>query len=211
MTELLVQVGTEEQIPPGGRVVEHPAWPVLKDAVERIRPWQSKDGSIINRSCSGAYFAPRVVATAAHCLDADPERGQQVLQVLAYFGDDFATDFAQLPSFGVTYQVPAPGTPSNWAAADSFETHPKWDRQLIHPDLGAVYLDRKLPFDPLPLARFPLDSSWRNREVTISGWGANVATGPTTATGGRVQRTGRTRLLGSPSAADSSVCWVLRK
>ncbi|MEZ3180849.1 hypothetical protein KYY02_19785 [Streptomyces pimonensis] len=46
MTEVLVQVGTEGQVPSGIRVVEHPAWPVLKDAVERIRPWQSKDGSI---------------------------------------------------------------------------------------------------------------------------------------------------------------------
>ncbi|WP_405970310.1 DUF6421 family protein [Streptomyces sp. NBC_00988] len=46
MTEILVQVGFEERLPPVTRVVEHPAWPVLKDAVERIRPWQSKDGSI---------------------------------------------------------------------------------------------------------------------------------------------------------------------
>ncbi|MEU2772616.1 DUF6421 family protein [Streptomyces sp. NPDC007162] len=46
MTEVLVQVGSEEQVPPVTRVVEHPAWPVLKNAVERIRPWQSKDGSI---------------------------------------------------------------------------------------------------------------------------------------------------------------------
>ncbi|MET8130702.1 MULTISPECIES: DUF6421 family protein [unclassified Streptomyces] len=46
MTEVLVQVGTEERVPPVARVVEHPAWPVLKDAVEEIRPWQSKDGSI---------------------------------------------------------------------------------------------------------------------------------------------------------------------
>src|SRR3954471_4938606 len=46
MTEILVQVGVEEQVPPATRVVEHPAWPVLKDAVEQIRPWQSKDGSI---------------------------------------------------------------------------------------------------------------------------------------------------------------------
>ncbi|WP_037908220.1 DUF6421 family protein, partial [Streptomyces sp. TOR3209] len=46
MTEILVQVGAEENVPPASRVVEHPAWPVLKDAVERIRPWQSKDGSI---------------------------------------------------------------------------------------------------------------------------------------------------------------------
>ncbi|WP_407554214.1 DUF6421 family protein [Streptomyces sp. Pv4-95] len=44
MTEILSPVGV-----PGGtaaRVVEHPAWPALKDAVETIRPWQSKDGSI---------------------------------------------------------------------------------------------------------------------------------------------------------------------
>ncbi|MER5665656.1 DUF6421 family protein [Streptomyces mirabilis] len=46
MTEILVPVGVEERVPPVGRVVEHPAWPVLKDAVEEIRPWQSKDGSI---------------------------------------------------------------------------------------------------------------------------------------------------------------------
>ncbi|MET9031779.1 DUF6421 family protein [Streptomyces mirabilis] len=46
MTEILVPVGVEERVPPVGRVVEHPAWPVLKDAVEQIRPWQSKDGSI---------------------------------------------------------------------------------------------------------------------------------------------------------------------
>lgn len=46
MTEMLVQVGVEDRIPPVARVVEHPAWPVLKDAVEEIRPWQSKDGSI---------------------------------------------------------------------------------------------------------------------------------------------------------------------
>ena len=46
MTELLVQQAAGERIPSSTRVVEHPAWPVLKDAVERIRPWQSKDGSI---------------------------------------------------------------------------------------------------------------------------------------------------------------------
>ncbi|MDV9176057.1 DUF6421 family protein [Streptomyces sp. W16] len=46
MTEILVQVGFEERVRPAARVVEHPAWPVLKDAVERIRPWQAKDGSI---------------------------------------------------------------------------------------------------------------------------------------------------------------------
>jgi hypothetical protein len=46
MTEILVQQAAGERNPSVTRVVEHPAWPVLKDAVERIRPWQSKDGSI---------------------------------------------------------------------------------------------------------------------------------------------------------------------
>jgi hypothetical protein len=31
---------------PAARVVEHPAWPLLKEAVESLRPWQAKDGSI---------------------------------------------------------------------------------------------------------------------------------------------------------------------
>ena len=46
MTEILVQVGSGEQIPPLGRVVDHSAWSALKDAVERIRSWQAGDGSI---------------------------------------------------------------------------------------------------------------------------------------------------------------------
>jgi len=43
MTEILVQAASGEQVPPASRVVEHPAWAVLKNAVEQIRPWQAKD------------------------------------------------------------------------------------------------------------------------------------------------------------------------
>ncbi|GAA1376521.1 DUF6421 family protein [Streptomyces beijiangensis] len=46
MTEILVQDMTAGGISADRRVVEHPAWPELKGAVEEIRPWQSKDGSI---------------------------------------------------------------------------------------------------------------------------------------------------------------------
>ncbi|MFE2600292.1 DUF6421 family protein [Streptomyces sp. NPDC059396] len=51
MTEILAQdaaSGTSRAAGAVGasRVVEHPAWPRLKNAVEEIRPWQSKDGSI---------------------------------------------------------------------------------------------------------------------------------------------------------------------
>ncbi|WP_455359170.1 DUF6421 family protein [Streptomyces sp. SYSU K21746] len=46
MTEILVQDRPGGSIATDERVVDHPAWPVLKTAVEEIRPWQSKDGSI---------------------------------------------------------------------------------------------------------------------------------------------------------------------
>ena len=159
-------------------------------------------GTLSRRTCSGAYFAPRVVATAAHCLDGDPARAEQVVEVLAYYGDDFAADQGELVPFGAGFKVPAPGQPSHFAKADSFEKHPTWNRNLLSPDLGVVYLDRKLPFDPLPLARFRLDRAWEGRPATISGWGGDQAPTPTTTSGARVQRTGSTKIVGSPTAAD---------
>jgi hypothetical protein len=154
-------------------------------------------GQLVIRTCSGSYFAPRVVMTAAHCL-----QGVFSGQLFVYWGDNFAQDVAQLTTVNGMLVPPPVGQPSFWAQADSFETHPLYDPNLNHPDMGAVYLDRKPPFDPLPLGRFRLDDSWINRQVTISGWGGDVATSGTTATGSRVQRTGVTRILGSPTAAD---------
>lgn len=46
MTEILVQDDAGGSIPSVARVVDDPGWPMLKDAVETIRPWQSPDGSI---------------------------------------------------------------------------------------------------------------------------------------------------------------------
>ncbi|MET9467823.1 DUF6421 family protein [Streptomyces sp. NPDC006544] len=46
MTETLVPGIGGAVITAGARVVDHPAWPELKAAVEEIRPWQSADGSI---------------------------------------------------------------------------------------------------------------------------------------------------------------------
>ncbi|MGW4975647.1 DUF6421 family protein [Streptomyces mirabilis] len=71
MTEILVSVGVEEWVPPVGRVVEHPAWPVLKDAVEEIRPWQSKDGSIDFEAegAPGTADADRAVGRAMDAIE----------------------------------------------------------------------------------------------------------------------------------------------
>jgi hypothetical protein len=155
-------------------------------------------GRFITRTCSGSYFAPRVVMTAAHCLE-----NIFFDQVFVYWGDNFAADVSQLTTTPTGFLAPPPvGQPSFWAKADSFEKHPSWDPTLDHPDMGAIYLDRKPPFDPLPLGRFRLDNSWVGRQVTITGWGGDVATSGTTTSGSRVQRTGLTHILGTPTAAD---------
>ncbi|MFF7178687.1 DUF6421 family protein [Streptomyces sp. NPDC008121] len=46
MTEILVQDVTGGGISTSAPVIDHPAWPELKKAVEEIRPWQRADGSI---------------------------------------------------------------------------------------------------------------------------------------------------------------------
>jgi hypothetical protein len=46
MAEVLSPVAASVGILSGERIVEQPAWATLKGAVEEIRPWQSKDGSI---------------------------------------------------------------------------------------------------------------------------------------------------------------------
>ena len=152
------------------------------------------NGALGTRTCSGTYFAPRVVMTAAHCFP-----NIFAGQLFVYFGDNFEADVGQLVEGPNGLEPPPPGTPSFWAKADSYEGHPSYVPEQHYPDIGVVYLDRKLPFDPLPLLRTPVEA---NRTVTISGWGANSAPTPTTGAGGRVQRTGTSKTLGSPTAGD---------
>jgi hypothetical protein len=142
------------------------------------------------RTCSGSYYAPRVVVTAAHCL-------VNAIDVFVYWGNNFATDIAELTPSGATFLTPPAG--SHWAKADSFQIHPSYDSNLNSADLGAVFLDRKPPYDPLPLYRSKVNA---NVPVTVTGWGANSTPTPVTGAGAQVQRTGRTVTLGTPTAAD---------
>lgn len=166
----------------------------LKQVVMISARVSAPDGSVSTRTCSGVYFASRVVATAAHCLDGVAGR-----QLFVYYGTNYAADAGQLVEGPNGLEPPAPGQPSAWAQADSFESHPSYNPSQIYPDIAVVYLDRKLPFEPLKLSRTQLAAS---RSVLISGWGANSAPTATSGTGAQVQRTGLTRTLGSPTAAD---------
>ncbi|MFD8516840.1 DUF6421 family protein [Streptomyces antimycoticus] len=69
MTEILSSPIAEGGVLPAERVVEHPAWPTLKDAVETFRPWQSKDGSI-DFDAEGAPTRETAAATIARVIEA---------------------------------------------------------------------------------------------------------------------------------------------
>jgi V8-like Glu-specific endopeptidase len=156
-------------------------------------------------TCSGTLFAPRVVLTAGHCLPSDAIPGR----VFAYSGADLATD---LP---LRYNIPAPGQPSAWAKADSWEAHPSYSAQTQDADIAVVYLDRQpmavdpnthqlKTVDPLPLNRTNVGASFLNTKGTLVGWGASLALSADiqTNTGGGVKRTGTATILGTPTLAD---------
>ncbi|MDT9687482.1 DUF6421 family protein [Streptomyces sp. P9(2023)] len=69
MTEILVQDATGGGITAAAPVIEHPAWPELRNAVEELRPWQSKDGSI-DFDAEGAPSADHARATVERIVTA---------------------------------------------------------------------------------------------------------------------------------------------
>jgi hypothetical protein len=153
--------------------------------------FQTGDGFF--QFCSGSYFAPRVVLTAAHCIPP-----QFVARTSVYFGTNLEADIDQV------FDIPPPGQPSAWAKADSWQAHPDFARNPYDADLAVVYLDRNLPFDPLPLFRNRLNASWTNRVATLVGWGANRALSEDTSEneGFGTKRTGTARIIGTPTLAD---------
>ncbi|MFI8103357.1 DUF6421 family protein [Streptomyces sp. NPDC086023] len=83
MTETLVQGAGGGVITAGMRVVDHPAWPVLKAAVEEIRPWQSKDGSI-DFEADGAPSRATAEATVDRVIGAVEEISPLLPHTAAY-------------------------------------------------------------------------------------------------------------------------------
>ena len=142
--------------------------------------------------CSGTYFDERMVVTAGHCMRADAIPNQ----TFVYFGKDFANDKLALP------EIPDPGKRSVWARAETSGAHPEYDPNLHHPDLAVLFLDRKLPFDPIPLDRHRLTS--RDKVGTAIGWGGSKALTPdiSQVEGAGIKRSADLKILGSPTEAD---------
>jgi hypothetical protein len=142
--------------------------------------------------CTGTYFAPRVVVTAAHCLVPGMITGQSFV----YYGDDYLTDVNSLPA------IPDPGQPSVWARAETIVAHPDYDASIHYPDLALLYLDRELPFDPIPLLRAPVTAADQKGEIV--GWGGSKALTAdiTQVEGAGIKRSAKVKLLGSPTDAD---------
>lgn len=145
--------------------------------------------------CTGTYYAPRVVVTAAHCIP------DNIYQMFVYYGDNYEQDFSELTVApdGFGYVPPPIGSPSHWSQADSWQVNPAYDANLNSADMAVVFLDRKPPFDPIPLYRNRVNA---NVPVKITGWGSNSAPTPVTGAGSGVQRSGNTITMGSPTAAD---------
>lgn len=142
--------------------------------------------------CTGTYIAPRVVVTAAHCMRSDqiPDEG------FVYFGKDYLNDVNDLPN------IPAPGKRSDWARIETSVVNSSYSATVNYPDLSVLFLDRDLPFDPIPLDRRRISD--RTDLGEIAGWGANKADTPdlSQVEGYGIKRSAFVKVLGSPTAAD---------
>ncbi len=177
-------VGTAESAIVGGSVETGRKYVVM------IEGWRY-DGRVTR--CSGTYFAPRVVLTAASCLSDMLVPNN----LFVYYGSNYETDVAQLPD------IPAPGLASVWARADSWERHCTFNSTTNDGNVGVIYLDRKLPFDPLPLYRNNIDSSFVGKKTTVLGWGADAALSADISlhSGLGVKRTATMTISGTPSSS----------
>jgi hypothetical protein len=150
--------------------------------------------------CTGTAIAPRVVLTAAHCIQAGPLPGASYV----YFGRADAPPSATRP------EIPPPGEPSDFAVIESFLVHPDYDFNRAYPDLALVYLDRPVPFKPLPLLEpgcshgVPAGDAWAGKTGTVIGWGGSKALTAdiTSVEGAGTKRGAQVQILGNPTAAD---------
>jgi len=166
---------------------------VETDGLDQVVLIQAQRSNGLTR-CTGTYIAPRVVLTAAHCIKSTTLANG----VFVYYGDNYASEVGLLPN------IPAPGQPSTWARVETWHLNPNFSASVNYPDLAVLYLDRKLPFEPMPILPEPVGQQYIGQQATIAGWGAeqSLDANLTQLVGVGVKRVGHATIMGSPTAAD---------
>ena len=108
--------------------------------------------------CSGTLVSPRVVVTAAHCLDPRITGGVTFAQMGVFFGAKLgAADGETL------------------AIADA-KFHEEWDTTTLANDIGVLRLEKEVDVPPMPLNTAPFSAETIGATVRILGYGVQSAT-----------------------------------
>jgi V8-like Glu-specific endopeptidase len=126
--------------------------------------------------CTGTLIAPRVVLTAAHCLDEQGALGTWEVYVGTPVGGDAQGGFVVVTDTAV---------------------HPAWNRTTHEFDLALLRLSDAAPVAPVPFAAAPLPASLVGATVRVVGYGAMA---PAALTDGQRRQTTMT-----VSALDANV------